>query len=34
MPDDAVSTPDTASETVATYVFYILAYALGVALCG
>ena len=31
---DAVSTPDAASETVATYVFYILAYALGVALCG
>ena len=31
---DAVSTPDAASEQVATYVFYILAYALGVALCG
>ena len=31
---DAVSTPDTTSEQVATYVFYILAYALGVALCG
>ena len=31
---DAVLTPDTASEQVETYVFYILAYALGVALCG
>ena len=31
---DAVSTPDTASGEVETYVFYILAYALGVALCG
>ena len=31
---DAVSAPDTASGEVATYVFYILAYALGVALCG
>ena len=28
---DAVLTPDTASEQVETYVFYILAYALGVA---
>ena len=31
---DVVSTPDTASGEVETYVFYILAYALGVALCG
>ena len=31
---DAVSTPDTAFEQVETYVFSILAYALGVALCG
>ena len=31
---DAVSAPDTASEQVETYVFYILAYALGVAVCG
>ena len=31
---DVVSAPDAASEQVATYVFYILAYALGVAVCG
>ena len=31
---DAISAPDTASGKVATYVFYILACALGVALCG
>ena len=31
---DAVSAPETASEQVETYVFYILAYALGVAVCG
>ena len=31
---DAVSTTDTAAAAVETYVFYIVAYALGVALCG
>ena len=31
---DAVTMPDTASGKVETYVFYILAYALGVAVCG
>ena len=31
---DAVSATDTAAAAVETYVFYILAYALGVALCG
>ena len=31
---DAVLTPETASGEVETYVFYILAYALGVAVCG
>lgn len=31
---DAVSATDTAAAVVETYVFYILAYALGVALCG
>ena len=31
---DAVSTPDTAAEAIETYVFYILAAALGVAVCG
>ena len=31
---DAVSAPETAAEQVETYVFYILAYALGVAVCG
>ena len=31
---DAVSAPGTAAEQVETYVFYILAYALGVAVCG
>ena len=31
---DAVSAPDAAFEQVETYVFSILAYALGVALCG
>ena len=31
---DAVSAPDAAFAQVETYVFYILAYALGVALCG
>ena len=31
---DAVSAPDTAAEAIETYVFYILAAALGVAVCG
>ena len=31
---DAVSAPDAAFAQVETYVFYIVAYALGVALCG
>ena len=31
---DAVAATDTAAAAVETYVFYILAYALGVALCG
>ena len=31
---DAISVPETASAQVETYVFYILAYALGVAVCG
>ncbi len=31
---DAVTATDTAAAAIETYVFYILAYALGVALCG